>query len=104
MYNQQIGTQEFDFIPEFVYIFAKNTVKIMQDFAQTDIHFKYNSETDTLTFIFEPIYNIKFAYKMNNITKTLVQTRTTVAMTGFTIIKKYKRHILGKFFKDSKNP
>ena len=96
-------TQQND-IPEFVSIFATNVVKTMKDFTQTEIHYNFNSETDRLTFIFEPFYSIKFAYKMDNITKTLVQTRTTVALTSYTIIKKYKRHILGKFFKDTKNP
>ena len=98
MYNQQND------MPEFVLLFATNLTKTIKEFVQTDVHYTYNSETDRLVIILEPLYSIKFAYKMDNITNTLIQTRTTVSMTCYTIIKKYKRHVLGKFLKDTKNP
>lgn len=98
MYNQQND------IPEFVFLFATNLTKTIKEFIHTDVHFTYNPETDRLVIILEPLYSIKFLYKMDNITTILIQTRTTVAITSYTIIKKYKKHILGKFFKDTKNP
>lgn len=89
--------------PEFVQIYANNLVSSLEEYLYTDIHYTYNPETDKLVIVLEPLNSIKFVYIINNITRLLIKSEITISGTVLVILRKYKRHILNKFYKVDKS-
>lgn len=90
------------FIPEFVQIFAENTVRVLREYIKSECTFNYDTE-DTLYFIItDHNYDMRFSFCIEKITPILIENQLSLTRICATIKKEYKKYILGKFFRERK--
>ena len=88
--------------PEFVQIFAENTVKLLRTCIKSECTFNYDTADTLYLIITDHKYGMQFSFHIEKITPRLIEYQLSVVSICATIRKEYKKYILGKFFRERK--